>query len=902
VAIPSFGHFEDIAELGQGGMGKVYSAHDPRTDRRVALKVLPEEFARDPERLARFQREAKVLGSLNHPNIATLFGVDEFEGHPYLIMELAQGKDLHETLKEGPLSLDQSLNIALQIAQGLEEAHEKGVIHRDLKPANIMVGPDGTVKILDFGLAQAYEGESTGESDSLNSPTITAALTSAGTILGTAAYMSPEQARGRGIDRRSDLWAFGVVFWEMLTGKRLFQGETVSDTLAEILKTTPPWSDLPADTPHGVRRLLERCLERDVQNRLRDIGEARIRLQKWEADPSQLDNSFGSYAVTQSERRRGSWMPWTVAGIACVAALALAFGLLPSNEAQTPPLTMSLRLADDENMSTTVNEGLEFSDDGNYFMWTTPAGLHLQHRSNTQSTLIPLVGTTIIARFSPNSKWIAVTHAAQLSRVSVTGGNLIKICDAENPRGLDWVDEKTIVIASSFAGPLDLISVESGEKKQLTESGDQERSHRWPSVIPGTRKVLFMTHFTGRDYQDSDIESVDVDTGERKVVYSGGSYPQYSPTGHILFAKNSSIFAVNYDLKSQTTTGLAIPVLDNVLTRVADQELDDGSAQFTFDQTGNMLYRHFDIQKQAQSRLAWLDLESGEVETFGEVNIYGTLVISPDGNFIAYRRGEGADSEVVVLNLISGSNLVISDRKGMKYGGAWSPDSEHYYWAAANLLGTGFEILKAHRQGGSAPEAIYTMANTSYTSDITPDGRWLFMFVYTTNNEWEINYIDLTNPDTPAIPYQSGPGEQSSYGLDPTGKFVLINDSSSSIDHLFLTRFPDTGDRWSIGTGGRDYDEYHWAPDGSGIYLRNSQTLDFLPVSLGESIEIGNTFKFVVAEPGISQKDTKKMSFHPDGKRAIILIPETSSDSENRAEVILQTHWFAEVERIMNRN
>ena len=427
-------HYEITAKLGEGGMGAVYRAHDPRTGREVALKILPPAFAGDPERLARFRREARTLASLNHRSIATLYGVEEHDGQPFLVMEVAQGHDLAHRLKSGPIALDDVLAIALQMAEGLEEAHEKNVVHRDLKPANVMVDPDGVVKILDFGLARAYEGPSLAETDLEHSPTITANLTQAGTIMGTAGYMSPEQARGRGIDRRSDLWAFGVILYEMLTGKRLFQGQTVGDTLASVLRADLPWDDLPPDLPHGVRRLLERCLERDVRNRMRDIGEARIRLEKWQADPSSLQDSFVSAVSPAAQPRASRWLPWTVAAIA--TAVAVFFGLYDGKSSSPAPerFALEIRLDDDEHMTTARYAALDLSPDGQYFLWSTESGLYLRHRMSLESLFIPTEAYVRAAGFSPNSLWIAYAHSGRVYRKSVTGGAVIEICEAVSAR------------------------------------------------------------------------------------------------------------------------------------------------------------------------------------------------------------------------------------------------------------------------------------------------------------------------------------------------------------------------------------------------------------------------------------------------------------------------------------
>ena len=889
-------HYEITAKLGEGGMGEVYRAHDPRTGREVALKILPPAFAGDPERLARFRREARTLASLNHRSIATLYGVEEHDGQPFLVMEVAQGHDLAHRLTSGPIALDDVLAIALQMAEGLEEAHEKNVVHRDLKPANVMVDPDGVVKILDFGLARAYEGPSLAETDLEHSPTITANMTQAGTIMGTAGYMSPEQARGRGIDRRSDLWAFGVILWEMLTGKRLFQGQTVSDTLASVLRADLPWDDLPPDLPHGVRRLLERCLERDVRNRMRDIGEARIRLEKWQADPSSLQDSFVS-AVSPAEQPRASrWLPWTVAAIA--TAVAVFFGLYDGKSSSPAPerFALEIRLDDDEHMTTARYAALDLSPDGQYFLWSTESGLYLRHRMSLESLFIPTEADVNAAGFSPNSLWIAYARSGRVYRKSVTGGAAIEICEAVSARGLTWADDETIVISPSYDSPLFVVNVADGSMRELTQLNPGERSHRWPSAVRGHDEVLFMTQLPGGNYENSDIEAVSLTGARRRTIYRGGAHPRYSPTGHLLFARTGALFAVGYEPGSETTEGLASSVLEGILTRVGDQELDDGSVQFGFDDQGTLIYREALSNSLVRSTMAWLDLATGETKTFGEPDHHDGARVSPDGKHVAVRRGLGAESQIIVHDLDNGAERTITVDRGTKYFGDWSADSTMVYWTQPNAGATGFEVRRARMDGSQPAEVVISTPHISFVETISPDGRWLLVAHWSPETSYDTVQIDLESAEPSMAPSFGGAGDQTLSQFSPNGRFIAYEQGLSG--NFFVRRFPDTGARWRIGEPKFEANEVFWSARGDALFELSVAGIRVFPVEMTDDAVAVGRGEFQYEPEMLVRRNAGDADVHPDGKRLLILVPAEMADTETASRIVLRSGWFDDLRRI----
>ena len=443
-------HYRVLEKLGAGGMGEVYRATDTKLNRDVALKVLPEEFARDTDRMARFKREAQVLASLNHPNIAAIYGLEEADGIRCLVLELIEGPTLAEHIAAEPLPTEEALNIARQIAEALEAAHEKGIIHRDLKPANVKVTPEGTVKVLDFGLAKALE-DGPSSIDISKSPTLSVAATQAGVILGTAAYMSPEQARGQAVDKRADIWAFGVVLYEMLSGKQTFQGETISDTLAAVLRAEVDWSTLPGDTPASIRKLLRRCLTRDRKQRLQAIGEARIAIEEHLADPagSSVMMTGAALAGPQPAWRRA--LPWVLLGaMTLIAALAL-LTLWRGGETKRGLIRLSANVSGEERLNTDQGAAAVLSPDGKRLAYVAGAGSDrmLYLRSLHQLEGEPLSGTegAFAPFFSPDGQWVAFFAANNLKKVSVQGGAPLTLCETQASRGGTWSNDGTIVFA-----------------------------------------------------------------------------------------------------------------------------------------------------------------------------------------------------------------------------------------------------------------------------------------------------------------------------------------------------------------------------------------------------------------------------------------------------------------------
>ena len=583
------GPYEVLAPIGKGGMGEVYKAKDTRLDRTVAIKVLPAEFAFDRERLARFEREAKLLASLNHPNIASVHGFEESDGVKALVLELVEGPTLAERISRGPIPVDEAVAIAKQIAEALEAGHEAGVIHRDLKPSNVKVKEDGRVKVLDYGLAKALEGEGAGGADSelSQSPTLTRQGTQVGVILGTAAYMSPEQAKGKRVDKRADIWAFGAVTYEMLTGKRAFAGEDISDTLAAVLKTEPEWKALPAETPVELRRILLRCLEKDPRKRIRDVGDVRLELER-------LGGSTEDAPQPATGQLRRGCLAAPALGAAILAAVLAGGGFAVGLRSRAPEravVRFEIALPEGHSLPNNLRGALAIALDDHAIAFGahdgTTARLYLKARD--RADVQPIAGTERAADpfFSPDGRWLGFFADGKLKKVSLADGTVVDLTAAADSTGADWAPDGTIVFPPGVSTGLVRVSSEGGATRPLTtrDAAAGEAGHIWPDVLPDGEHVLYTIEHTGRPFEEASIAVVSLRTGASKVLLRGGTAARYSPSGHLVYARGSRLLAVPFDPKRLEVTGEAMTVADGVAA-----EVGRGRTHFAVSPAGSLTF------------------------------------------------------------------------------------------------------------------------------------------------------------------------------------------------------------------------------------------------------------------------------------------------------------------------
>ncbi len=570
------GSYEILSPLGKGGMGEVWRARDQKLGREFAIKTLPEEFAKDEERLARFEREAKLLASLNHPNIAAIYGLEEHDGTRFLVLELVEGDTLAERLRRGAIPIEESLTLAFQIAEALEAAHEKGVIHRDLKPANIKVTPDGKIKVLDFGLAKAFAGDGTDASLS-QSPTLSMAATQQGVILGTAAYMSPEQASGAATDKRADIWAFGVVLFEMVTGRQLFTGKTASHVMGTVLNIEPDWNSLPGNLHPRVRMLLERALEKEAKDRLSGISDARVDIQKILADPGGVIVQPVAEVIQAPPRPILRWIALAVVLSVIVAGMA---GWYLKPEPPGSVVRFDYELPAGQQFRNTARPVVAVSPDGQQFVYNATGGLYLRSMDELEARIIPGTEEALTNPFfSPDGQWVGYWSGddAQLKKIAVSGGASVPLCEATNLFGASWGDDNTIV----FGQPEGVMRVsENGGEPELLVATEQGEQVYGPQILPDGKSVLFtLVAAPATSWDEAQIIVQSLDTGERKAVVEGGSDGRYVPTGHLVYALEDVLTAVPFDLASLAVTGGPVSIVEGVARAPVFQT---GVGQFSF--------------------------------------------------------------------------------------------------------------------------------------------------------------------------------------------------------------------------------------------------------------------------------------------------------------------------------
>ena len=713
------GSYEVQGLLGAGGMGEVYRARDTSLGRDVAIKVLPASVASDAERLARFEREAKLLASLSHANIAQIYGLERSPAGAALVMELAPGEDLTAHISRGALPLQDALQIAIQIAQALEAAHDAGIIHRDLKPANIKVTADGAVKVLDFGLAKALDpAAASGSANAANSPTLTAQATAAGIILGTAAYMSPEQARGRDADKRADVWSFGVVFFEMLTGARLFQGETISDTLAAVLRQEIPWSTLPAATPSEITKLLRRCLERDRKNRLHDIADVRIVL-----DEVSRGGAMEDVRPLPSPAGR-AWWPAIVVG-AIALALAFAGGRWSAPKASATAAN-TVRLVVPRPPGVLYTSDPAVSPDGSFVVFVGHADqdkqLYIQRFNESAPKAIGRTEGGDQPFVSADGKWIGYQKQNRLERIAVEGGDPILIAELPHTGGpgATWLSNGTVVFGSMWLGGLSAVAQEGGAVRPVStlDSARGEIGHWFPSALPGARHVLMTVWTKATGINDAEVALLDVDTGKHQVLFKGAEGRYLSP-GYIVFFRAGAYHAIRFNPETGTVSGESVRVLDDA----SGNPPEGDQAQASLGPAGTFAYLSGGSHIMPRE-LAWIS-ENGKIEPLGyPVRPYRGGTISGDGKRLAISAIESGRYVMRILALDRHSDEPL-DLPGSAWDPVWQPGTTKI--AFTTMRKGDFDAYWVDVGTQAPPEALLVTEFDESPNAFTPDGSALIV-------------------------------------------------------------------------------------------------------------------------------------------------------------------------------
>ena len=879
-------HYRITAAIGAGGMGEVYRATDTKLGREVALKLLPEAFAADPERLKRFEREAKLLASLNHSGIAQVYGFESItlpdgSARHFLAMELVEGEDLAERLKRGAIPVDEASAVAKQVAEALEEAHEKGIVHRDLKPANVKLTPDGKVKVLDFGLAKAWTGEAAGPSstDFSQSPTLAHTGTAAGLILGTAAYMSPEQARGKAVDKRADIWAFGVVLFEMLSGKRLFVGETVSDVLAAVLKAEPDWTTLPATTPARLRHLLGRCLERDAKQRLRDIGEARLAL----GGAASYVEASAIPSVSAGAARGSAGIRWSALALVALISAAIGIWLWPHLRPARPRAATRLQVTLPSGQVLSGNGGPVISREGRTLAYAARdakgvARLYVRALDRFEASLVPESEGAQAPFFSPDGSRVGFFARAKLLTAAVAGGAPTPIADASaHPLGGTWGEDDTIVFGPALSVGLLRVSSSGGRPQQLTEPDEAARgyAHGRPQFLPGGRSVLF-TIWGASNAEDRGPALLSLEKGAWTHIASGIWSARYARSGHLLLSGSRGVRAAPFDPDRPQPTNPQTFVVDEVFSTVAWSD-----SWFSVSDTGTLAYVPGDA---TLGRLAWAERDGRLSPVSDSVLSLTDPSLSPDGERVAF---QDRDDNLWTLDLRRGTRIRLTlDGEGSNAYPVWSRDGLHVFFAS-NRSGD-WEITSVPAGGGGATRLL-TRKGNQFPVSVAPDGTLLF------NERSKGTAADLftLSLDGSVTPFLVSPWSAVGAQFSPDGRAVAYVSDETGRDEVYVRPFGHKGDSAPVSTDGGIAPR--WSPDGREVFYRRGDA--FLAASVtsaGGTLTVGDSRKLFDARaaPGRSTIQAG-YSVSPDGRRFLVLLLDPRA-VPTQINVVLD--WFAELE------
>jgi Tol biopolymer transport system component len=903
------GPYEILSALGAGGMGEVYKARDTRLDRDVAIKILPGAFAADTERVARFQREAKSLAALNHPNIAQIYGLEQAGDVYALVMELVAGEDLSERVARGAIPIDEALPIAKQIAEALEAAHEQGIIHRDLKPANIKVRADGTVKVLDFGLAKAMEPPASAPSVS-QSPTLTTpAMTQAGMILGTAAYMSPEQAKGRAVDKRSDVWAFGCVLYEMLTGARAFQGDDVSDTLAAVLRGEPNWIGLPSGTPPLIRRLLRRCLEKDRKRRLDSAADARLEIEEALTVPSAADEAAIQPARVSRQQRTVAIASVAFVLGAVVMGLVGAFTRSAGDGSRAVARALISVAPADQLLGVSPVErtrvphrpsrtAVVWSPNGQQLVFSALRGetqqLYLRALDRLDATPIAGTGNSDGPFFSPDGLWLGFWQGDELRKIPVGGGPTVPICKTPAIFGASWGANNTIVFARQIGG-LWQVSANGGTPQPLTslDLKHGEVSHRLPHILPDGKAVLFTILKSEFRWDNAQIVVRSLVTGAQTTLIDGGADARYVPTGHLIYARMGTLMAAPFDLGHLTLSGGAVGMEDGVMqaVNVGNGLIDTGAAQFSVSGSGALVYVPGGVFPDTPRALVWVDRAGAFQPLAIPPGAYAGPRLSPDGKRLALYTT--TDRNVLVYDLVRGT-LTHLTTEGQNAHPIWTPDGDRLVFDSTTA--GAFNVFWKPADGSGAAERLMTSESRQEPGSWSPDKTLAFSQSDPTTN-WDI--WTLADHDRTPRPFVGTAANEAWPDFSPDGRWLAYASDDSGRYEIYVQPYPGPGPRHPISAHGGT--QPAWARNGRELFY----TVPDPNATTGKMmvVDVALTPTFSVGVPGPLESvvqvgtPTRGYDVSQDGRRFITVRETERSPEPPPAEMVLVQHWVEELKR-----
>ena len=896
------GIYEVTAKIGEGGMGEVYQARDTTLDRDVALKVLPEAFTADPERLARFQREAKVLASLNHSNIGAIYGLEAAGDTQALVLELIEGPTLADRIAEGPISVDEALTIANQIAEALEAAHEQGIVHRDLKPANVKVKADGTVKVLDFGLAKAVSSDASGASATASATMSITGATQMGMVIGTAAYMAPEQARGNQVDQRADVWAFGVVLYEMLTGRKAFPGDDVSDTLATVLKSDPEWDVVSKAVPDHVHQVLRASLEKDQKQRLHHMADVRLAM----AGAFKVESIASIESLAKSPLK--VWQrPIPAAMAVSIAVFFTGFSAWQLTRSDSMPAnliaTFSVPASSEEDLTEDVDvvwrsarHLVALSPDGSQIVYAANNQLYLRRLGQLGATVIPGTesGTTGTPFISPDGEWIGFFANRQLQKVAMGGGAPVTLADTADLWGATWGADDTILFGQGPEG-LWRVPGAGGTPEVVVTVGEGEAAHG-PQMLPGNEWVLFSLHSRRAEgviiagarsnWDSSQVVAQSVETGERRVLVDRGTDGRYLPTGHLVYAVDADLFAVPFDSEGVRTTGGPVSVVEGVAAAV-----QTGGVHFSVANNGSLLYvPDRGVAGGADRFLVWVDREGREELVTDGPDSYMAPRVSPDGTRIVVGvEGENSDIWTVDLRDERGNRRFTFDVAD-DLDPLWTPDGEHVVFSSGREAGG---LFRRPADGTGEPELLVA-GSRMRPYGWTDDGQLVVLGVRD-NSSADIGVAPLDSVTEVTWLLAEAFGERRP-SLSPDGRWLAYQSHEARRQPEIVVRpFPNVEEgRWQISSEGGEGPL--WSRDGRELFYRAENKL------MVTRVETGTTFDYTTPDtlfdlssyefPG----SNRNYDISPEGERFLFLkTAGNGNTSDSRPSFVVTLNWFEEL-------